>query len=301
MASKEFERFKKMRPSFRPLDGQGTVDYAKSRELMDEMASSLHPAPTDVECKRVRIHGIDAEWVIPKDSPKDKAVLYLHGGGFSVGSIVSSRHFAAAFARESGINTIVLEYRLAPENPYPAGLEDCLSAYRGLPEQGIPSKGIIVAGDSAGGNLSLATVLYLKDRGEALPAAVVAIAPVTDFKATGASYKARAEFDPMAGGISKIIKAYVPDQDLEDPYISPLYGDYRNFPPLFLQVGTDDVLLDDAKMLAEKARAAGVEVTLRVWEEMRHVFVMDVGEYPEAGEGVREIGDYIKACFSSQK
>lgn len=293
MASEEFIKFMETQGSFIPPKG----DYKETRRIFDERFSSLHPAPTNVEYRGVRIDGVEGEWAMPSNAPKDKAVLYIHGGGFMIGSLLSHRHFVAAIANASGINALWAGYRLAPENPYPAGLEDCISVYRGLIGQGIPANGIVIAGESSGGNLSLATVLYLKDKGEALPAAVVAISATTDFKATSESYRKRADSDPLANEIHEIAKVYAPGEDLENPYISPLYGDYRNFPPLFLQAGTDEVLVGDSISLAEKAKAAGVDVTLRVWEGMGHAFAMDVGCYPEADEGVREIGDYIKACF----
>ena len=301
MASKAsrlfFRKVDKLRLKNVPYEQRTPADYRAARRHMDNWHTEMFAKPTGVEYKRVQIKSVDAEWAIPPKAPANKAILYIHGGAWTEGSLVSHRHFAGALAKNTGIKAIAVGYRLAPENPYPAALEDCLAVYDDLLQQGIPSKRIIIGGESAGGNLTLATVLWLKDKHKPLPLAVFAISPATDFLATGNSFKTKTK-DTLAGTLSPLIEIYAPGQNLKNPYISPLYGNYKNFPPLFIQAGSEEVLVSDSLMLAEKAGEAGVDITLRIWKGMEHAFAMALGNYPEADAGMLEIAAFLTKQFT---
>jgi len=294
MPSEEYKRFTQMNAGFRPIERKTKEDYEKFRRMFEEMSASNQPVPPGVQIAGGEINGVDIEWVIPEGATSDKAIVYIHGGGFTIGSVAMRRNVVIALAAATGCKAVSIGYRLAPENPFPAALEDCVNVYHGLLAQGIPAKGIILVGESAGGNLCLTTVLYLKDRQEPLPEAVIAVSPPTDFLATGDSYHANAAVDPLSGQIEKVAAEYASGQDLHNPYISPLYGNLQGFPPVFLQAGGTEVLRDDSRMFAERAKAAGVNVTLRVWTEMGHAFSLELGRFPEADIGFKEITDYIK-------
>jgi monoterpene epsilon-lactone hydrolase len=304
VASRESKRFFQEVEIFRSgnitYEQRSIADYQRARQNMDNWHTRMFPKPLDVEYKRGLLNGVDTEWVIPQKAAEKKVVFYIHGGAWTEGSIISHRHFAAALAKATCTRTIAINYRLAPENPYPAALEDCLAVYKGLMQQGIAPKSIIIGGESAGGNLSLAAVLYLKDKGSPLPLAVFTISPPTDFLATGKSFQTKTK-DSLADTISPLVAVYAPGLNLKTPYISPLYGNYDNFPPLFIQVGAEEALLSDSLMLAEKAGEAGVDVTLRVWKGMEHTFAIAIGHYPEADNGTLEIASFIKRCFAKQK
>jgi acetyl esterase/lipase len=199
------------------------------------------------------------------------------------------------------MRALVLDYRLAPEHLFPAAVEDATAAYRWLLAQGIQPERIVIAGDSAGGGLTLATALALRDAADPLPAALVCIAPWTDLAATGASLKTRARLDPSLSpnGIAAAGLRYVgPDGDARAPLASPLYANLRGLPPLLIQVGDHEILLDDSKRLAERARAAGVNVTLEIWPEMWHVFQALAGYLPESDRAIAKIGSYMRARLS---
>lgn len=241
------------------------------------------------------VQGRQAEWLIPDGAANDKVILYTVGGGYMSGSCVDHRAMVAKITQGSGIKTLLFDHRLAPEDPYPAALEDAVAAYRWLLAQGIAPGKIMIAGESAGGGLCLATLLALRDQGDPLPAAAVALSPWTDLTLTGESLQTRlqASIDPpnMSAVCSKY---YVGDHDPRLPWISPLYGDLHGLPPLFICVGTYETLLDDSTRFAEKAAAAGVEVTLRVWESMIHCFPLMAPLFPEATQALAETCAFIK-------
>lgn len=261
-----------------------------------EMQARRHKIPKDVEVKSVDMGGIKCEWISPQNFKGKKTILYLHGGGYVLGSINTARTFAIQLARYTGERVLTVDYRLAPENPFPAALEDSLLAFHGLVEQKISPKDIVFIGDSAGGGLSLATILTLKDIDEELPGAVVCLSPWTDLAATGESNRLNAKLDPIFGGGGGVIKPhdYAGEEKLINSFVSPLYGDYEGFPPILIHVGTDEVILDDSIRLAEKARKAGVAVSVKVWKGMWHVFTAQGNGLPEARQSLREIADFIK-------
>jgi epsilon-lactone hydrolase len=249
-----------------------------------------------VTCERVTAGGVDGEWISPANAPKDKAALYFHGGGFRIGSVTSHRDLIAQVAVVSGCRVLAINYRLAPEHRFPAALDDVLAAYGWMLGQGFEPGNIAFAGDSAGANLALAATLALRERKRPLPAAVALMSPWTDLAATGASYVSRAEVDPIHQRpmILALAKNYLGGQgDPCDPLVSPLYADLTDLPPLLIQVGDRETVLDDSVMFADKARAAGVEVDLQVWDGMIHVFQMFGAELPEARQAIAAIARFL--------
>jgi monoterpene epsilon-lactone hydrolase len=247
-------------------------------------------------CERVSADGVDGEWISPADAPEDKAILYFHGGGFRIGSVASHRDLIAQIALASGCRVLAINYRLAPEHRFPAALDDALAAYDWMLGRGLKPSNIAFAGDSAGGNLVLAAMLALRERGLPLPVSVVLMSPWTDLAATGASYVTRAEADPIHQRpmILALAENYLGGQgDPCDPLVSPLYADLSGLPPLLIQVGDRETVLDDSVMLAEKARAAGIDVNLEVWDGMIHVFQMFGAEIPEAHQAIASIAGFL--------
>lgn len=251
---------------------------------------------TEVDCK-----GIRGEFVLPDNLDNDNLILYFHGGGYAMGSIESHRPLAGRIALASGTKLLLIDYRLAPENPFPAGLEDAINVYKWLiNEQGYTPDRIIFGGDSAGGGLTVASMLKLRDENFALPKAGICLSPWLDLEATGDSATSKASEDPMIDiqSVKEWALMYAPKEQLTDPLVSPIYADLSGLPPLYMQVGTAELLLDDSTRLAEKARKAGVEVELEVWEEMIHVWQAFGNYIPESKSAIDKIGNYIRSTFS---
>ncbi|OKO83391.1 alpha/beta hydrolase [Bradyrhizobium sp. AS23.2] len=249
-----------------------------------------------VTCRQVSAGGVDGEWIAPAAAPPDKAILYLHGGGFRIGSIASHRDLIARIAQTSRCRVLAINYRLAPEHRFPAALDDTLTAYRYLLDQGLRPADIALAGDSAGGNLALAAMLALRDRGETLPAAAALMSPWTDLAAKGASYESRAKADPIhqRAMILALAKNYLgADGDPRHPLASPLYAGPSGLPPLLIQVGDRETVQDDSTAFAAKAKGAGVNVELQVWSGMIHVFQM-FAEIPQACEALTELAMFLR-------
>jgi monoterpene epsilon-lactone hydrolase len=249
-----------------------------------------------VTYERVSAGGVDGEWISPANAPLDKAILYFHGGGFRIGSVASHRDLIAQIALAGGCRVLAINYRLAPEHRFPAALDDALAAHGWMLDQGLKPDNIAFAGDSAGGNLVLAAMLALRERGLPLPIAAALMSPWTDLAATGTSYVSRAEADPIHQRpmILALAKNYLGGQgDPCDPLVSPLYADLRGLPPLLIQVGDRETVLDDSVMLTDLARAAGVDVHLEVWGGMIHVFQMFGAELPEARRAIASIAGFL--------
>ena len=249
-----------------------------------------------VRCEPVSAGGIDGEWLMPSDASRDKAILYFHGGGFRIGSVASHRDLIARIAAASGCCVLAINYRLAPEHRFPAALDDALIAYQYLRDQGLRPADIAFAGDSAGGNLVLAAMLAARDRGLPLPAAGALMSPWTDLTAAGASYESRAEADPIHQRtmILALAKNYLgKDGDSRNPLASPLYADLTGLPPLLVQVGDRETVRDDSVDLAARAKAAGADVELQVWEGMIHVFQM-FPEIPQTREAIASLAVFLR-------
>jgi epsilon-lactone hydrolase len=278
-----------------------TVELRKEYEQGAKKYGSIPPG---IEVSSVYIPGLPAgytaEWIHPEGSApspaaQDKAIFYTHGGGYVTGSCVDHRMHVAKFVKATGIGALLYDYRLAPEHPFPAGMMDTLTAYRWLLEQGVQAQNIVIVGESAGGGLCLASLLAIRDESLPLPAAGVALSPWTDLKCTGNSYRTNARRDISTLGSWDVWSGYYAgNNDPCHPWISPLYGDLHGLPPIMIQVGDHEILLDDSVRFAEKAKAAGVDVTLHVWEGMVHCFPLLAPMFPEATIAWEETIAYIE-------
>jgi acetyl esterase/lipase len=250
--------------------------------------ASAYPTAADIVVTPVTANGVAAEWNAAPDADHSRAVLFLHGGGYVVGSLDSHRHLASEVGRAAGARSLALHYRLAPEHPFPAAVEDALAGYRYLLGAGIAPSHIAIAGDSAGGGLVVAALLAIRDARLAQPAAGWCISPWVDMEAIGASMTAKAEEDPTVQKepLLEMAALYLHGADPRSPLAAPLYGDLCGLAPLFIQVGAVETLLDDAIRLAGVAGAAHVPVTLEVWPEMVHVWHLF---HPDLAAGRRAI------------
>lgn len=261
-----------------------------------EMNARMFKVAGEIRCETVRIGQLEAEWVIPPESIDGRVLLYLHGGGYVMGSINTHREMVSRICRAGALRGLIPAYRLAPEHPYPAALEDAVSVYRWLLAEGINPRRIVIAGDSAGGGLAIATLVTLRDKGYPLPAACVCISPWVDLEGNGESMTTRAGVDPIVQheGILFMAKTYLSGADPRTPLAAPLYADLKDLPPMLIQVGTSEILLDDAKRLAARAKEAGMEVVLEIWDEMFHVWHFFSSLLPEGREAIDHIGQFIR-------
>ncbi|HUF53363.1 MAG TPA: alpha/beta hydrolase [Dehalococcoidia bacterium] len=278
---------------------RGDASYQEIRAAFEQIAA-IYPIDANVSRQKDDTNGVSGEWITSPGVSGETTIFYIHGGGWTIGSVNTHARLTALIGAAADARVFSIDYRLAPEHPYPAGLDDCITAYRWLIEdQAVDPGRLVIAGDSAGGNLTLATLLRLRDEGYPLPAAAVCLSPATDILATGESHTTRREADPMLGGtpdgINKVREAYCPGQDPKNPYISPLYGDPSGLPPLLIQVGDAEILLDDAVRFAQLATESGVDVTLEVWDEMIHVFQFFAPMLPEGVEAINTVGKFIKS------
>jgi acetyl esterase/lipase len=272
-------------------------DVATRRRGMDETAQ---PVPDDVTVKPVDAAGVPGDWVRAPGADAGRRMLYLHGGGYVIGSPTSHRRLASDISRASGCSLLVLDYRMAPEDPFPAAVDDALAALRWMgangPDGASEATETFIAGDSAGGGLTLSTLVSARDAGDTLPKAAVTLSAWTDLAATGASMQTRAEADPMvsADGLAGMAGMYAGDAGLDHPLVSPLYADLSGLPPLLMQVGDAEVLLDDTTRLAEKIAAAGGDVTTEIEPEAFHIYQYVGPTMPEATAAIERIGAFIR-------
>jgi monoterpene epsilon-lactone hydrolase len=261
-----------------------------------EAVTAMFPVPDDVTSEPVDADGVPAEWISAPGADPDRIIYYLHGGGGVMGSINTHREMISRISRASGARALAIDYRLAPEHPFPAALEDSTTAYRWLLSTGVDPARIVIAGDSAGGGLTMSSLVSLRDSGVPLPAAAVCLSPGVDATFTGESITTKAEEDPMIrwGFLIKVREACLGDRDPRTPLASPLYADLTGLPPLLIQVGTAEVLLDDSTRLAERARSASVDVTLEPWEDMIHVWQFMAAMLPEGQQAIDRIGEFIR-------
>ena len=266
----------------------------EARALFEEMATTF-PLADDIRCEPVQANSVSAEWITAPGADEERVVFYLHGGGYAIGSINTHRNLASRVSRAASARCLLIDYRLAPEHLHPAAVEDAMAGYRWLLSNGINPARIAIAGDSAGGGLTVATLVALRDAKEPLPAAAVCLSPWVDLEGTGESMTTKAEIDPLVrpDGIEMMAKYYLGDADPRTPLASPLYAELNDLPPLLIHVGTAEVLLDDSTRLAERARAAGVDVVLEPWEDMIHVWHYFASLLPEGQQAIERIGDFI--------
>jgi epsilon-lactone hydrolase len=292
MADRGIEAVRAHLAKLPPSDTLSTAE----RRAQYERAEKAFPTPPDVKVEHVSAPVAPAEWLRPPVADSGRVVLYLHGGGYVIGSPRSHRHLAAAIADAARASALLLDYRLAPEHPYPAAVEDATAAYRWLLDGAVAPGRIVIAGDSAGGGLTVATLLALREAGLPLPAAGVCISPWVDLTCGGETYRTKAAADPIVtrAGVAQMAQAYLGATPPRSPLASPLFADLRGLPPLLIHVGSEEVLLDDARLLAERARAAGVEVGLEVYERMIHVWHWFLPMLDEAQSAVEAIGRFVR-------
>jgi monoterpene epsilon-lactone hydrolase len=260
-----------------------------------------HPVPGDVRVTEVAGAPVPAHWLDAPQTDAGRVLLFLHGGGFGLGSLRSDGELAARLGRAGGMRVLFPAYRLAPEHPFPAAIDDALAAWRWLrTSQDLAATSLAVAGDSAGGGLAVALLVALREAGEALPAAAVLMSPTVDLTSSGASMTERADQDPVStpAMLRQFAAAYLARTDPRTPLASPLFASLAGLPPLLVQVGTADLLLSDSERLAAAATKAGVDVTLEVGEGLPHVYQLMLGT-PEAAEATDRIGKFLRARVRS--
>ena len=272
----------------------------KMRARLD-LIGRLGRKARDVAIEKAEIAGLHAEWYRPQEPLSGKVFLYLHGGAYALGSCDSHRALATRIASAGNVATVLPEYRLAPENPFPAGLQDCVAAYRALLDKDYAADDIIIGGDSAGGGLTVATMLQLRHDGVPLPRAAVLLSPFLDVSASGESMTTRAGQDPWfePENLSVVIDHYCPHEDPRNPLLSPVFANVAGLPPALIHVGDDEILLSDSTRFADKLREAGIKVELEVFPELWHVFHLFVGKMPESRVAIDKIGAYIREMFGS--
>jgi acetyl esterase/lipase len=277
----------------RPRPENPTVEEMR---LGFEILGQRLPASENVQREKVNANGVPAEWITAAGIEPQRVLLYLHGGGYVIGSIATHRGLAERLSRAAEARVLIIDYRLAPEHPFPAAVEDATAAYCWLLASGISPAQIGIAGDSAGGGLTVATLVALRDAGEPLPMTGVCQSPWVDLEGVGESMLARAGLDPMVQkeGLLHMAGLYLGDADPQTPLAAPLYADLTGLPPLLIQVGTSETLYDDAIRLAERATAAGVEVTLEPWQDMIHVWQLFAPMLPEGQQAIERIGEHIR-------
>ncbi|MBP1761170.1 MAG: alpha/beta hydrolase fold-3 domain protein [Firmicutes bacterium] len=275
------------------------IDQNSSIELIrkeaDDAAAKFAKLPEGITVVAADYEPVYAEWVTPDGAPKDKAILYFHGGGFVMGNARSHRNIVSGFMKRLGYKALVFDYSLAPEHPAPAAVNDSAAIYLWLLAQGYLPQNIIFAADSAGGGVAMGTMLKLKDDGNPLPAAGAIFSPCLDMTMSGESHRTRAKADPCTpkGSTETYLGYYVGGGDPRHPYTSPLFGDLAGLPPLIIQVGNDETLRDDSVRFAEKASLAGVDVRCKVWPGMFHCFPLLSPMFREATEALDEVCQFI--------
>jgi monoterpene epsilon-lactone hydrolase len=296
MASEQAEAIKQaMREYSEKAGAAGEVSVEEMRagsELFGEMTSE----PEGVTWSAVDAGGVPAIWADPAQVADDRVLQYVHGGGYVIGSAEVYKRFTGHLANAIGCRVLSVDYGLAPENPHPGPVNESVTAYRWLLDEGYRPEHLAIAGDSAGGGLTLATLLKLRDEGVPQPAAAVPLSPWTDMEGLGETMQSNADRDVLVHGdhLKGMVDMFLAGGDPRDPLASPLHGDYSGVCPLYIQVGADETLLDDARRVASRAREHGVEVQLDEFPEMQHVFQMAAGNMPEADEAVARIGAYLR-------
>ncbi len=291
MASKEFEAMlEAIRAQPAPPPGLTMQERRAGFEAMP-----LQPLADDVKFRRVDAGGVPGEWITVAESREDRVLYYLHGGGYVLGSVNTHRELVSRLTRVMGARALSVDYRLAPEDPFPAAVSDAVKAYRWLLGEGVDPSGIVIAGDSAGGGLTMACLVALRDAEDRLPAAAVCLSPWADMECVGESLvqlAGKGGIDPVS--IREMAMAYVGEADPREPLASPIHADLTGLPPLLIQVSKAEELYSDATRLAERARACGVETEVEAWEDMTHVWQMSAGLIPEGREAIEDVGRFVR-------
>lgn len=283
------------------LSGAETIWLAKLHRFTSHFVSRAmqqkRPVTADMSVEAMTLNGVSAEWQTVEGTGRDRVLMYIHGGGWILDSPYTHRPLTAALARSTRASVLSVDYRLAPEHPFPAHLEDCTACYQGLLASGVSPDNIFIGGDSAGGNLTLAMLLYLRDRNLPLPAGAVVLSPSTDPARPDASYFANGATDPILAdsGVFWWGPAYAGGTAFDNPLLSPIHGDLAGLPPLLIQASTSEMLYSEARRFAVKAETTGVDVTLETWDHMPHVFQQfGLNCLPEADDALARIGAFVR-------
>jgi epsilon-lactone hydrolase len=272
------------------------VGWKERRARIDEIGSTW-PVAGDVKLEEADCDGVPGEWSVVPGSDASRVLLLFHGGGYCSGSIVSHRRMVTEAGRAARMRTLAVDYRLAPEHPYPAAHEDAIKAWRFLLRQGIAARNIVVGGDSAGGNLTITLINRLRAAGEEQPLCAWLASPWTDLTMSGASLEAKDHIDPLIHKpyLEELASAYAPPPfNRKDPLISPLFSDLRGFPPVLIQVGSEETLLDDSVRFARSLGLADVSVTLQVWPHMIHAWPMWNAKLTEGRQALEQMGEFVR-------
>jgi len=297
MASRELNVVLNALRSNPPMGDRSILELRADLEALTANA----PLPKDVTYAAVEANGVAGEWATPESFVASHVILYFHGGGYALGSISTHRLLVGAIAKAAQSRVLSLDYRLGPEHPFPAAVEDAVAGYKFLLTEGFDPEQIALAGDSAGGGLTAACLLALRDHSDPLPAAGVCISPWLDLALTGKTLETLADLDPLVtqDGLTRMAAAYLGDTDPRTPLASPLFAELHDLPPLLIHVGTAETLLDDSIRFAKRAETAGVEVELDVWEEMIHVWHTFCSILPEAREAIERIAEFLSRRFAA--
>jgi len=293
-----------LRWQFRPETLRPEIDVTRIRRLTDTWMPPPRTTPWGYQL-RPRYGAGDAplrgEWLERTDAGAARTLLYFHGGGYFFCSTQTHRALVFSLTARAGARSFSLDYRLAPENRFPAAFNDALAAYRQLLALGIPPESVVLGGDSAGGGLALATLVALRDQGQPLPAGAVLFSPWTDLACTGQTLRTHDGLDPMFASqvIPKSAQLYLGEQPAANPYASPLYADFTGLPPLYIFAGSTEVLLDDARRVAAKAEAAGVRVSLEIWPGMPHAWPLFEQILPEAGQALGRAAAFLRGVTAA--
>lgn len=268
-------------------------DIAQSRDYLRRV-DRFFRTPRGIKFVDENAAGVEGQWIVAPESDRDRVILYLHGGGFCLSESLLHKKMVAKLCRLSGFKAYVPRYRLAPEHPFPAGLDDCVASYRWLVNSGYAPRNIAIAGDSAGGALTLSTIGSLRDDGDPLPARGVMISAGTDLSDEATPDAERIQRDPLLpwDSLQLMRRAYLGSAHPRDPRVSPVFYDYHGFPPLLFHVGSTEILLDHATRAAERARLAGVDTRIKIWEDAPHVF-QAMGFLPESKMALWEIAEFV--------
>lgn len=261
------------------------------------------PLARHVRNSRESIDGIPCDWLVPDNCDDAPLIVYLHGGAYVMGSPATHRRLASFIAVSAGMRVVLPDYRLAPEHRFPSQLEDSLTVWRALVRGGLDPGKMAIGGDSAGGNLSVATMLALRDSGEALPAACILLSPWLDLAGEGESHSTRSHYDPWfePEKMPALVAHFCDRSQLREPLVSPVFADASGIPPTLIQVGDHEILLSDATRLADNIRASGGRVELQVWPDMWHVFQYFVGQMPESAKAIGDIGRFLRSEFLADR
>jgi monoterpene epsilon-lactone hydrolase len=275
-----------------PVPAEAGIEQRRS--IMHSGFAQFKPA-ADVICQAVDAGGVPAEWITAPGAQQEKVIYYLHGGGYTMGSIDTHLEVVSRLSRATGARALLTDYRLAPENRFPAALEDAKAGYHWLLSTGVKPSQLVIAGESAGGGLTVATLMELRDLQIPLPAAAICMSPWVDMEGLGKSMVTNSSIDPIGrqDDLKMFAEAYLGDADKRTPLAAPIYGNLKGLPPLLIQVGTAEILFDDATRLAERARLDGVDVVFEPWDEMIHMWHM-FPMLPEGNQAIERIAEFMR-------